>query len=98
MNFSELDRKSFEAGFMFASFVIEHLKGKLDLDALAAYLDDIRTGAISLMPSPLDIISSIEKDVGKKLPDNLRESVHRMQSSRSETDEYNKLAALAILN
>jgi cell wall assembly regulator SMI1 len=42
-----------------------------------------------LLPTEADTIAGIEAEVGKRLPDNLRESVHRAAGTRAQVNaEY----------
>ncbi|HEY4311135.1 MAG TPA: hypothetical protein VGN12_16925 [Pirellulales bacterium] len=91
------ENEDFEDGFMFALFVAESMGFQLNIDALAERLRDIVSGKMTLIPSAADAIASIEKDAGKRLPDNLRESTRKALSNRADLDKANKLRAITVM-
>ncbi len=93
----ELDNKSFEDGFMFGLFIAQTLVDKIPIERIAERLLDIVNGKLTLSPSPADAIAAIEADNKKPLPEELRESVHRMLGDRAEADARNKVRAEIIL-
>jgi len=88
---------SFESGFMFAHYVFETFPTAFTHDDLVARLKEIRDGERTLRPSPLDAIAGIEAEVGRPMPEELRDDVHRWLADREATQKQERRMASRIL-
>jgi hypothetical protein len=93
-----MDHESFERGFMFALFVFKTFEDNISVEQLAARLQEVESGQLSLISSDADIIAGMEKETGKPMPPHLRESLRRMQANRSERDAEFQASARIVLN
>lgn len=82
---------------MFALIVFNTMTDKISTDRLAQQLLDLVNRKLSLSPSPADAIAGMEAEVGRKMPENLRASVHRMLGDRADLDAANRSRAERIL-
>lgn len=92
-----MDEESFEEGFLFAWYVLNTMKPSVSLDAMAARLEEIADGHLTIRPSPPDAIAGIEAESGKPLPESLRASVHRMLANHAEDQRHDRQTAAMML-
>jgi hypothetical protein len=87
-----------ENGFMFALHILGSLGVQIDLNSIVAQLVSVARGELTLQPSPIEAIRSIESEAGRSLPEHLKQSVHRILSDRHQIDAKNQRFARQILN
>lgn len=87
----------FMDGFQFALIVLRSMGHNPGLDAIAAQMTRVVNGDLTLSPSPPEAIQAIESQYGRPLPEELKQSVHRMLGNRRQADEDRKRICSAVL-